>query len=399
MIRRLLSTATLVLAFQCALAGAALAASAEVFAGPGDDELVRMGKSIPGFGGLFYDEEGRPNVYLRDPGTAGAVVKSLGPDVRVLRGDYEFAELVRWRVGLRPLLGLPGVVFLDVDETANRVVLGVDATSETKSLDLDRLERELLFRDVPREAVVVRETAPFVEVLGVQDKFRPAPGGVQINFTGFLCTLGFNATRGNVSGFVTNSHCSLVRGEADGTRYYQSLVAGGAIGTELVDPAYTTDSRCPTGRKCRFSDSAFVKYDKKSLGSFAKVARPAREGSLSLSPNGARFTVKGKAGGVVAGQIVNKVGRSTGWSSGVVTSSCADVSSSATVYTMFCQGIVRANAAGGDSGSPVFVRTKKNDVTLVGILWAGGSDGSGNTVFAFSPLENVELELGTLKVH
>lgn len=399
MIRRLLPTATLVFAFQCALAGSVFAAPAEVFAGPGDDELVRMGKSIPGFGGLFYDKEGRLNVYLRDPGVVGAVEKSLGSDVRVLRGDYEFAELVRWRVGLRPLLALPGVVFLDVDETANRIVLGIDSTSETRSLDLDRLERELLFRDVPREAVVVREAAPFVEVLGVQDKFRPAPGGVQINFTGFLCTLGFNATRGKVSGFVTNSHCSTSRGTADGTRYYQSLQAGGAIGTELVDPPYITDSRCPAGRKCRFSDSAFVKYDKKSLGSFARIARPTGEGSLSLRANGARFTVKSKAGGVVAGQIVNKVGRSTGWTSGAVTSSCADVSSSATVYTMFCQSIVRANAVGGDSGSPVFVRTKKNDVTLVGILWAAGSDGSGNAVFAFSPLENVEMELGTLKVH
>lgn len=399
MTRRALSTATLALTLQLALAGAVLAGPLEVSAGPWDDELVRMGKSIPGFGGLFYDEEGRPNVYLLDPGTAGPVAKSLGAGVHIRQGDYEFAELVGWRLELRALLALPGVVYLDVDETMNRVVLGVDATSRSKSLDRDRLERELQFRAVPREAVVVRETAPFAEVLGVQDKFRPAPGGVQIHFTSFLCTLGFNATLGKVSGFVTNSHCSAARGTSDGTRYYQSTTAGGAIGTKMVDPAYITDSRCPAGRKCRFSDSAFVKYDKKNLGNFARIARPTGAGSLNLNPGGARFTIKGKADGAAAGQVVNKVGRSTGWSAGPVTSTCVDISSSVTEYTMFCQGLARANVAGGDSGSPVFVRTKRNDVTLVGLLWAGGTDGAGNTVFAFSPLENVELELGALKVH
>lgn len=394
MTRRALSTATLALTLQLALAGALSAQ-----AGPYDDELVRLGASIPGFGGLFYDEEGSPNVYLVDPGRTGPVVKSLGAGVRIRQADYEFRELVGWRLELRALLGLPGVVFLDVDETRNRVVLGVDATSRNKALDRDRLERELLLRGVPREAVVVEETAPFAEVVGVQDKFRPAPGGVQINFNNFVCTLGFNATRGKVAGFVTNSHCSSVRGTADGTRYYQSNTAGGAIGTELVDPVYITDSRCPAGRKCRFSDSAFVKYDKKSLGNFARLARPTGPGSLTVRPAGARFVIKGKADGPAAGQAVNKVGRSTGWSAGPVTSTCVDVSSSVTEYTLFCQGLARANVAGGDSGSPVFVRTRKNDVTLVGLLWAGGADGAGNTVFAFSPLENVEMELGTLKVH
>ncbi len=36
-----------------------------------DDELVRMGRGIPGFGGLYYDERGWPNVYLLDPDGPG----------------------------------------------------------------------------------------------------------------------------------------------------------------------------------------------------------------------------------------------------------------------------------------------------------------------------------------
>ena len=33
-------------------------------------------------------------------------------------------------------------------------------------------------------------------------------------------------------------------------------------------------SPCDAGRRCRFSDTAFVKFDKKSLGSLARIARP-----------------------------------------------------------------------------------------------------------------------------
>lgn len=46
----------------------------------------------------------------------------------------------------------------------------------------------------------------------------------------------------------------------------------------------------------------------------------------------------------------------------------------------------------GDSGSPVF-RWLGDDVELAGILWGGTDDG---TLFAFSPLDQVEEELGAL---
>ncbi len=48
---------------------------------------------------------------------------------------------------------------------------------------------------------------------------------------------------------------------------------------------------------------------------------------------------------------------------------------------------------GGDSGSPVFQITSGDSVTLVGILWGGSSD---NKTFVFSPLKQVQDELGSL---
>src|SRR3954447_18703429 len=124
-----------------ALSGVGLAAQRPEPPNPVDDELVQMGRAIPGFGGMFYDAEGYPNVYLRDPQApaARAALKSLGQgEVRVLRGDYDFAQLVAWKRALRPaVLGQPGVVFLDADEARNRIVVGIDA-AQAKSLDAGR---------------------------------------------------------------------------------------------------------------------------------------------------------------------------------------------------------------------------------------------------------------------
>jgi hypothetical protein len=361
-----------------------------------DDELVQIGREIPGFGGLFYDGEGRLTLYLLDPQGAGAAAKSLGADVRVLRGDYEFERLVAWRHELRPLLGLPGVSFLDSDEGRNRVVVGVDSRAE--GLDLGRLESEIFAAGVPREAVVFQEAAPFEDLATLHDKLRPAPGGAQITFSNFACTLGFNAYRDNVFGFVVNAHCTNVRGETDGTRYSQ----GGAIGTEVADPAFSTGPPCPAGRRCRMSDAAFAKYDKTSLGGLGKVAltksKGTETGTVTLKNPGARLTITARTGSPLQGDTVHKIGRTTGWTFGTVLDTCLDTNNSTDV-TLFCQTTVRAGSGAGDSGSPVFYSLPGNKARLVGILWGGRTDPVVGTLYAFSPLENIEAELGPLKIN
>jgi hypothetical protein len=384
--------------------------SAESFVGSVDDELVRIGREIPGFGGLFYDEQGRPTLYLLDPQGAGAAaLKSLGSEVRLVRGEYEFARLLDWRLELRPLLALPGVVYLDVDEARNRVVLGLDSSSPSKSLDRDRLERELLATSVPRQALLLQDAAPIETLATLQSTFRPVPGGSQILFpisppTYGVCTLGFNASRGNVFGFVVNSHCTGVRGEVDGIRYLQSVPASGAIGTEVADPAFFTESPCPAGRRCRLSDSAFAKYDKAKQGILGRIARPvaggSELGSLTVNPAGARFSITGRISSPLAGDVVHKVGRTTGWTYGTVIATCADTNISSSDISLLCQSRVRAGAGGGDSGSPVFYRTgSSTKVKLAGILWGGSTDPQLGPTYVFSPLENIEEELGPLKVN
>lgn len=388
-------------------AGTVLALSFDEGIGSADEELIRMGREIPGFGGLFYDEQGYPNVYLLDPeGSGASALKALSPEVRLRRGEYEFERLAEWRMELRPLLALPGVVFLDADEARNRVVIGIDSTSRSKSLDREGLESRLASTGVPRPAVVVVEAEPFKPFVGVQDKFRPVPAGVQIlfHFSGNLygsCTLGFNAKRGNVSGFVTNAHCSQVQGELDGARYFQSTPLSGAIGTEVMDPGYFTGAPCPAGRSCRMSDSLFVKYDNAKLGQLGKIIKPiapdAGGQSLAVNPASARFAIKSRGGSGLVGDVLHKVGRTTGWTSGSVISTCLDGNAEGS-KTVLCQTVVRADGGPGDSGSPVFYRSGPKNARLAGILW-GGTNSPEGTIYIFSPLGNIEKELGALKVN
>jgi hypothetical protein len=72
------------------------------------------------------------------------------------------------------------------------------------------------------------------------------------------------------------------------------------------------------------------------------------------------------------------------------------VNVSGTTITLLCQTLVSSSGTivgSGDSGSPVFQISSGSDVTLTGILWGGNSSG---TMFVFSPLKNVQDELGSM---
>jgi hypothetical protein len=110
----------------------------------------------------------------------------------------------------------------------------------------------------------------------------------------------------------------------DGTQYYQPLnqVPAELIGTETVDPRYRRNiAGCPRGRVCRFSDSNFSEGAAGvglALGTIARTTGP-NNGSLEVAGT---FEISGSDAASV-GQIANKVGRTTGWSQGVVTRTLA----------------------------------------------------------------------------
>lgn len=394
MIRRtLLLTALTVL-----IATTAFAAVGGVPAGSLDHEFARMAEEVPGFGGLYYDEDGFAHVYLTDPSRAATL--GLGDDVVVHEAEFDFPTLQAWRINLRDLLADDAVVTLDVDERTNRIQIGVDRSAGPEAIW--QLRSAVAFNLVPSEAVTYEKADPIYMAATLQDRVRPVVGGLQINFGNFLCTLGFNAVRNGVSGFVTNSHCTGKQGGVEGTEYFQPL-SPDFIGTEIADPEYLRSANgCPRGKKCRFSDSAFAQYDPSvstSLGEIARTeSRGNLEGSLTIDASSPTFTISG-TGSSAVGEEVNKIGRTTGWTFGPVDSTCVDVAVAQSNKALLCQDIVLGGVGGGDSGSPVFSLDGSGSVTLRGILWGGNSAGD---LFVYSPFANItdsSTELGALSVN
>ena len=378
----------LVLAASIVLGGSsALAQSEEVAKSPNlDSEMAEMAELLPGFGGLFYDEKGRPTVYLTDS-SSELQLKSMNPDVVILQGDYDFRTLQRYRVELRSALSIDGVVALDVDERSNRVRISINEDLNPKQRS--QLRRRLMRMSADPDAVTIDEQPEFLPHPGtVQDTERPVVGGLQIGFPGFVCTLGYviNAA----TQFVTNSHCTLIQGGVEGTPYTQN--AGGPnIGVEVFDPLYGPIPGCPPGRVCRLSDSAFADFNATTLRNQGQIARTVtcNAGGMGDLELDGTFSITAVATANV-GQTVTKVGNTTGCRRGTVLQTCVDVGVAGTNITLLCQTIVGASGGlpmslAGDSGSPVFIQGG-NNVTAVGLLWGGNGTGS---LMVYSPINQL----------
>lgn len=385
-------------------------ASGQVLAGRSvgsiDDMFTRVAIQVPSFAGMFLDEEaGTFNVLVKGgneaAGTRAALRLraelagdrlSLGR-LRVLDADYSFLELRRWyRAGALKLLALDGVFKSDIDERANRLAIGVE-TPEAE----DAVARELPALGIPEEAVEVRRGTPPLPTNSINDRHRPLVGGLQVSTSQGACTLGFVAIRQGVVGFVTNSHCTVNQGGVDFTNFHQPTVSGTAnkVGNESVDPPYFTGAGCPVKPapwNCRYSDAAFIRLSAGVSYQVGRLARPSLGSSVWNSANTLR--VVGEQNWPVLGQTVEKIGRSTGRTSGVVDETCVNITQSTNSKTFLCQTSALYFAAEGDSGGPVFKQIPgTNDVTLIGLHWGWWGEGS-----VFSPINsyNIQDELGPL---
>jgi hypothetical protein len=369
------------------------------------DDPVSLARGVPGFGGFFVDQQGTPTIYLKDVGQRGAAEKALTPwfsshgrgasTMQVRKADFAWADLDRWFTqASAEALSVPGVVFTDADEALNRVHIGVEHAAAAGQV------RSALARlGIPAAAVTIEVTAPIKQLATLQGSVRPVVAGVQINFPGFLCSVGFNATRSGVSGFVTASHCTTTQGGTENTPYWQPLqsVNPTQIATESVDPAYSTGGGCPSGRRCRRSDASFARYINSTQNTLGSIARTSSTNRRNLTIAGSwTVTADATSSSFTIGETVNKVGRTTGWSQGRVTSTCVNVNVSGSDITQLCQTAVSATVGAGDSGSDVFTIISGTNVRLDGVLWGGSSNGKQ---FIFSPLANVTGELGALTTH
>jgi hypothetical protein len=379
--------------------------------GPELPSAAEFARQVPGFGGFFLSRDGTPSLYLTRGSSRAPAERLLAgylgahglsaTAVRVLEGRYGWAQLQRWQdVASSEALAVPGAVFVDNDETSNRVVIGVEHLSA-----MAQVKAAVARLGIPDAAVIVQRAEPIHQVATLQNMVdRPVRAGVQINFPGFLCSVGFNATSGTQKSFITASHCTTKQGGVESTPYWQPLqsVNGTQIATEVADPVYVRrGAGCPGGKKCRVSDAsraAYINGANQALGLIARTSG-ANNGSLDIVGS---FSITaddctGTLGGCLAvGATVSKVGRTTGWTSGAITNTCVNTGVSGTNIVQLCQTFVSAGVGGGDSGSDVFQVTGGTSVKLAGILWGGNSNG---TQFVFSPLANVTRDLGALTTH
>jgi hypothetical protein len=394
-----------------------------------DAEFARLATQMPGFGGMYYDRTGKLTVYMK---AAPSGVRQAAPDVvgrlrslgsptlqsrlgqtaaaTVATAKYDFTQLMSYKDRAHAAFVVKGVVYVDVDEGSNRVKVAL-----TPQASQAAVLRVLGNAGVPREAVVFARTSPISATRTLQEKFRPVPGAVQLEFPDvedpafvFVCTLGFNAkvaAHPSQTYFVTASHCSEHQGGTENTPFYQPELRRDPtvdrIGVEAKDPGYgNPGGLCFEGFRCRLSDALLARYTG-ATPQIGKIARTTfmlnRIGSIKIDADHPRWNIVTEFPFPFLGETAHKVGRTSGWTAGPVVATCVDVLQSGSNIVKLCQDIVGAGDAGGDSGAPVFERVGGSNVALTGLLWGGGTDENGQSVFVFSSMENIEFELGQLQ--
>ena len=385
-----------------------------------EDRFERIAEAVPGFGG-FIIENGLPVILLTDTTAAAAAIGAARTEfsavavsrtsTQVRRVDYSFRQLRQWRQRLyqRPLPR--GLVLVDIDERANRLRLDFE-----KDSDLSHGRDQIAELGIPPAAVDVRLAAAISPAQGgsIQGAVLPRIGAIQIGGPpGLLssCTLGFNAKKYNdpANYFVTNAHCTGSIGVNASVPFGQPLLQV-PVGVEFLDPPYTTFLGCPVINGCRYADAALIKYNAGVAVGIYRIAQttfayngydPSQSGSTVMAATSLEVTGNVPSSQLSYGYFINKIGVTSGWTTGYISATCVDqIFSDGTAR--LCQEQAFLVCRPGDSGSPVFVYDTGIPGTgqlaqLVGILHSCGADLAGNPVAIFSPINGVLSDLGALK--
>ena len=166
---------------------------------------------------------------------------------------------------------------------------------------------------------------------------RPLAGGYEIGPR--QCSLGVGIRRGAEQLAVTASHCTATIWSLDGGPLSQPL-SGPSFGAEVTDPTpYTCATLFSPNRKCRRADIAA--YDASgadlifsdTLGwapgliartQFASPGSSQANGSKDLDTTNPLWTVYAEVEYPLIGEVLHKIGWSTGWTYGGVYKSCVD---------------------------------------------------------------------------
>jgi hypothetical protein len=363
-----------------------------------DDVFEEVAAEVPGFGGAFFDEAGDEVMVLTDDAQAGKAAdalekkhKKFHAKKKIKRGRYDYVQLRAWYRPVARLLGTGGVNATDIDEKNNQIRVCVDSSAQVEAVQRHLVD-EL---HIPVEAVAVEQRSPAQFTSTLRDYIRPLVAGIEVTgpSSDKTCSYGFTAYSARLAadGFVTASHCSGVYGgPSDNGPMYQPIInVNNTIGYERYDRPWLAMGGNCIG-ECRWADASFFTFRAGETYARGKIARPVSQGG-SITMIDPPYTVTAHGGLSVLGQLVRKVGRTTGETAGYVVETCTDrLIAEMPGYMLLCQDATNFLNEGGDSGGPVFEVTSGTNVTLMGIVWGSSSPG---TYSYFSNINNIEGDL------
>jgi hypothetical protein len=363
-----------------------------------DDRFERVARRLPEFAGAFWSPTGALVVRLTDktrlPQARIALLEEFENHSKIrsrpteaIGADFNFGELVKARNVMRGLPPSPEVIFYDIDERANRFVVGVKTARDTAAL-----RATLETAGVPKGILDFSVVGPLEQTADLDDRVRPVRGGLYLEVLNSMtattvfvekCAVGVPVTRGGVAGFFTAAHCSPTYGAVDGIATAWQFGWGFSthlIGQENADPAPFPCSS-PFGR-CRSSDVSFYRFSSGvdyRIGMVAKTTTGTNIDPTLANQNQMTGTYLNIAAIPNVGDSVTKTGWWQGTVSGPISRSCIDLPHSGkpagNSLTILCQDEVDMAQMGGESGSPVYSKyaynPPGNNWIFAGIAWGG----------------------------
>lgn len=381
-----------------------------------EDDILRMEHFVPGLGGAFT-ENGVLVIYAPvttsraqvvtgvalassflslDDGMRGRMARGEGLEIRPSR--YAFSQLVTWvETSGGAFFAGGGVSWIDADERLNK--LSVSITDEKYRA---RVMSVAAASGIPYDAINVVVAPRERAMTGLTDSWSPTGSGIQItNASGNLCSIGWNVHRGgdgesSEEGFITASHCAPSQPGAGTTGpMYQPLYLQFTprIGFITQNPAWNVShSSCDSAgvAYCGQVDAMYVRYDDPSV-SLNRVPYTALSPGVNNNGTGTTVTnwwtiISASSYSPWVGDNIDKVGRTTGWTRGTLSNTCAhnfiDPGAPYAAYMVLCMDKVQnARAGQGDSGAPVFVpQNSPSPVLRVGVLSSSGGSSYGGVV-------------------
>jgi hypothetical protein len=131
-----------------------------------DYSMADIAAEAPGFAGMLLDPVDNNILLVKttkpetDVSVYKAAIVARFPEMsskrfELINATYDFAQLSEWYALIDPLYGLPGLVYTDVDEVRNKIVIGVETEA-----DRGPMEQKIAELPIPPEAIEVVVTGP-----------------------------------------------------------------------------------------------------------------------------------------------------------------------------------------------------------------------------------------------